>query len=188
MPKRRQTATFDVLKTTDKTDIYCINRWKSLTFALFLRLRIMSEELTAKVSNQPESQQLYSDVCHIIDDTRTRVAVYFNAEVSRTYWYIGKRIKEDVLYNRRADYGKQVVKNLSLRLTERYGKGWNYSTLQHCVRAAYTFTEDEIAYAVRTQFSWTSLRTLMSVSDPLARGRRIAHRTYSLQRREHRAH
>lgn len=148
----------------------------------------MSEELTAKVSNQPESQQLYSDVCHIIDDTRTRVAVYFNAEVSRTYWYIGKRIKEDVLYNRRADYGKQVVKNLSLRLTERYGKGWSYSTLQHCVRAAYTFTEDEIAYAVRTQFSWTSLRTLMSVSDPLARGRRIAHRTYSLQRRKHRAH
>ena len=43
------------------------------------------------------------------------------------------------------------------------------STLQHCVRAAYTFTEEEIVYAVRRQFSWTSLRTMMSISDPLAR-------------------
>ena len=118
----------------------------------------MSEELSAKVSNQPESQQLYSDVCHIIDDTRTRVAVYVKAEVSRTYWYIGKRIKEDVLYNRRADYGKQVIKNLSLRLTERYGKGWSEKTLRHCLRAAETFSEADIVSAVQRQFNWTQLK------------------------------
>ena len=114
-------------------------------------------------------KQLYSDVCQIIDETRTRVAVYVNAEVCMTNWHIGKRIKEDVLYNQRAEYGQQVVKNLSVRLTERYGKGWGYATLQHCVRAAYTFEEAEIVYAVRTQFSWTHLRSLMSISDPLAR-------------------
>ena len=118
----------------------------------------MSEELSAKVSYQPESQQLYSDVCHIIDDTRTRVAVYVNAEVSRTYWYIGKRIKEDVLYNRRADYSKQVVKNLLLRLTERYGKGWSEKTLRHCLRAAETFSEADIVSAVQRQFNWTQLK------------------------------
>ena len=121
------------------------------------------------ISALPESQNLYADVCHIIDETRTRVAVYVNAEVCMTNWQVGKRIKEDVLYNKRAEYGKQVVKNLSIRLTERYGKGWSYSTLQHCVRAAYTFTEAEIISAVRTQFSWTHLRSLMSISDPLAR-------------------
>ena len=32
-----------------------------------------------------------------------------------------------------------------------------------------TFTEDEIQYAVRTQFSWTHLRSLLSISDPLVR-------------------
>jgi hypothetical protein len=36
------------------------------------------------------------------------------------------------------------------KLTEKYGKGWGFSTLQHCVRTAYTFTEEEILYAVRT--------------------------------------
>lgn len=129
----------------------------------------MTEELIHTISTLPESQNLYADVCHIIDETRTRVAVYVNAEVCMTNWQVGKRIKEDVLYNKRAEYGKQVLKNLSARLTERYGKGWSYSTLQHCVRAAYAFTESEIVSAVRTQFSWTHLRSLMSISDPLAR-------------------
>ena len=50
-----------------------------------------------------------------------------------TNWYVGKRIKEDVLYNQRAEYGKQVVKNLSLKLVERYGTG--------CIRSAETFSE-----------------------------------------------
>ena len=122
-----------------------------------------------KVAELPESQLLYTDVCHIIDETRTRVAVYVNAEVCHTNWLIGKRIKEDILYNKRAEYGKQVVKNLSARLTERYGRGWSDRTLLHCIRAAYTFTEDEIVYAVRRQFSWTHLRSIMFLEDPLAR-------------------
>jgi hypothetical protein len=80
-----------------------------------------------------------------------------------------KSIKEDVLYNDRAEYGKQIVKKLSDKLTEQFGKGWSISKLQHCVRAAYTFTEDDILYAVRTQLTWTHLRSLMSIEDPLKR-------------------
>ncbi len=74
-----------------------------------------------------------------------------------------------MLYNKRADYGKQVVKNLSVRLVEKYGKGWGYEKLKHCVRMAYTFSEDEIGYAVRTQLTWTHLRCLISIDDPLER-------------------
>jgi predicted nuclease of restriction endonuclease-like (RecB) superfamily len=129
----------------------------------------MSEELANSISSMPESQNLYADVCHIIDETRTRVAVYVNAEVCMTNWQVGKRIKEDVLYNKRAEYGKQIVKNLSVRLTERYGKGWSEKTLRHCLRAAETFTKDDIVSAVQRQFSWTQLKSIMYISDPLAR-------------------
>ena len=129
----------------------------------------MKNEPLQKVAELPESQLLYTDVCHIIDETRTRVAVYVNAEVCHTNWLIGKRIKEDILYNKRAEYGKQVVKNLSARLTEKYGRGWSDRTLLHCIRSAYTFTEEEIVYAVRRQFSWTHLRSIMFLEDPLAR-------------------
>ncbi len=129
----------------------------------------MKSEPLQKVDQMPESQQLYTDVCHIIDETRTRVAVYVNAEVCHTNWLIGKRIKEDILYNKRAEYGKQVVKNLSQRLSERYGKGWSEKTLRHCLRAAETFSESDIVSAVQRQFSWTHLKSIMYIPDELAR-------------------
>ena len=49
----------------------------------------MAEEIVQNITCMPESQQLLADVCHIIDDTRTRVAVYVNSEVCMTNWRIG---------------------------------------------------------------------------------------------------
>lgn len=118
---------------------------------------------------EKHTPELYNDVCQIIDNTRGRLATTANAEVCLLHWNIGKRIKEDVLYNKRAEYGKEIVKKLAEKLTERYGKGWSFYKLQHCVRSAYTFTEDEIVYAVRTQLTWTHLRSLMSIEDELKR-------------------
>ena len=120
------------------------------------------------IEPQQESQ-LYNDVCQIIDGARSRIATYVNTEACLTNWYVGKRIKEDVLYNKRAEYGKQVVRNLSIKLTERYGTGWGYEKLKHCVRSAYLFSEEEIRYATRTQLNWTHLRSLMGIKDPLER-------------------
>ena len=113
--------------------------------------------------------KLYDDVCSIIEQARYRVAVYVNSEVCMMNWTIGKRIKEDVLLNKRADYGEQVIKRLANKLRIRYCGGWGYQKLQHCVRSAYTFSEEEIMYAVRTQLSWTHLRSLMAVPNALAR-------------------
>lgn len=115
------------------------------------------------------SPELYSYVCQIIDGTRFRITTTVNAEVCLMNWNIGKRIKEDVLYNQRAEYGKEIIKNLSSKLTEHYGKGWSIYKLQHCVRSAYTFSEEEIVYEVRTQLTWTHLRSLMAIEDELKR-------------------
>lgn len=112
---------------------------------------------------------LYNDVCDIIDNARGEIATYANTRICLTKWYVGKRIKEDVLFNQRAEYGKRVVRNISAKLTERYGAGWSYKQLQHCLRAAETFSRDEIIYATRIQLTWTHLKRIMYVKDPLAR-------------------
>lgn len=112
---------------------------------------------------------LYEDVCQIIDGTRGRIASYVNTEVCLTNWYVGKRIKEDVLYNQRAEYGKKVIKNLSIKLIERYGVGWSEKTLRHCLRAAETFSKENIISATRRQLTWTHLKSLMYIKDPLER-------------------
>jgi len=79
-----------------------------------------------------ENTELFNDVCHIIDQARRHVAAYVNVEACLMNWHMGKRIKEDVLYNQRAEYGKQILKNLSVKLTEKYGVGWSHKTLLHC--------------------------------------------------------
>ena len=79
--------------------------------------------------------------------------------------YIGKRIKEDVLINQRAKYGKLVVKNLSQRLIGRYGSGCSERMLRYCIHSAETFSEEEIMYATRTQLNWIHLRKVASRQD-----------------------
>ncbi len=100
-----------------------------------------------------QETQLYDDVCQIIDGARGRIATYVNTEACLTNWYVGKRIKEDVLFNQRAEYGKQVVRNLSSKLTERYGSGWSEKAMRHCLRSAETFSEEDIVTLQDPQLS-----------------------------------
>ena len=90
-------------------------------------------------------------------------ATLVNAKICLTNWHIGKRINDEILFNRRADYGQQIVRKLSQKLTERYGKGWSEKKLRHCLRSAETFSEDEIISATQKQLSWTHLKTLMYI-------------------------
>ena len=115
------------------------------------------------------ASQIYNDVCTIIDGARTRIATYLNTEVCMTNWHIGNRIKTDVLYNQRAEYGKQILKSLSAKLTERYGSGWSEKQLRHCLRIAETFSEEDIVSATRRQLTWTHLKSISYLKDPLER-------------------
>lgn len=124
----------------------------------------MAQDVDKSLENR-----LYEDICTIIDESRYRTAVFVNSEASLMNWNVGERIKEDVLFNKRAEYGERILKKLSTKLIERFGNGWGYQKLQHCVRAAYTFTKEEISYAVSIQLSWTHLRSLMYLNNPLAR-------------------
>jgi predicted nuclease of restriction endonuclease-like (RecB) superfamily len=129
----------------------------------------MKQQNSLPSSNIIGDNNLYGDVCRIIEGSRQRLATSVNAEICVMHWQIGKRIKEEILDNKRAEYGKQVLSALSIKLMQQFGKGWSIYKLQHCVRAAYTFAEDEIMYAVRTQLTWTHIRSLMSIDDKLKR-------------------
>ncbi len=85
------------------------------------------------------------------------------------YWNIGKRIREDVLKNKRADYGEQIVSALSAQLTAEYGRGFTRANLFHMIRFAEVFPDEEIVYALRRQLSWTHFRELIAIDDPLKR-------------------
>ncbi|SAK85905.1 hypothetical protein AWB79_05996 [Caballeronia hypogeia] len=105
----------------------------------------------------------------LIDGARARVAAAVNAELSLLYWQIGRRIRDDVLGGARAEYGQRVVAALARQLTAAYGRGWSEQQLRHCVRAAEVFPDETILSALRSELSWTHLKTLIYIDDPLKR-------------------
>jgi predicted nuclease of restriction endonuclease-like (RecB) superfamily len=112
---------------------------------------------------------LVDDVRRLIDSARSRVAATVNAELTLLYWQIGRRISEGVLGGARAEYGQQVLGALARQLTAAYGRGWSEKQLRHCVRAAEVFPDEGILSALRRELSWTHLKTLMYLDDPLKR-------------------
>jgi predicted nuclease of restriction endonuclease-like (RecB) superfamily len=118
---------------------------------------------------QPPESLLLAEIKQMIESSRHRVFVAVNTEIALLYWNIGKYINHFLLSDGRAEYGKQIVAELSPRLVEEYGKGWGKEHLWHCIRSSETFTEDQILYAVRRQLNWTQIRTIQYLKDDLQR-------------------
>ena len=89
--------------------------------------------------NASIKNDMYSEIRELIASARQRVAVTVNAELSLLYWKIGRRINEQILGHKRADYGKQVIQELSAKLTGEFGGGWSYRHLMFCVQFASYF-------------------------------------------------
>ena len=77
--------------------------------------------------------QLFDAISRLIEESRRQVAKAVNTAMVYTYYGVGQYIVElEQGGNERAAYGKEVLKRLSTRLTEKYGKGWSVETLTKC--------------------------------------------------------
>lgn len=119
-------------------------------------------------SNQPDSLQplvteLAGRITTIIETARKRVQSIVDHEMVRAYWDIGHEIVEDEQKGeKRAEYGKAVIQNLSLELTHRHGKGFTASNLLTMRRFYLTFP---IQHALRAELSWTHYRLLLKIEE-----------------------
>ena len=93
-----------------------------------------------------DSDKLYRDACTIIEQAQREAYRQVNEMLIKRNWLLGMRIQHDVLKDKRAEYGKQVVKNLSKSLMERYGNGFQPANIYHFI-AFYNYHPD-IFYAV----------------------------------------
>lgn len=116
-----------------------------------------------------QEKALFQEISKLISESRQKIALAVNAEISLLYWHIGFRIRQEILMNNRAEYGKQMIENLSKQLTGEYGNGWSKRHLHHCLRVAEIFPSEEIVHALRTQLSWTHIRLLAAMEDTLKR-------------------
>ncbi|NQZ05674.1 MAG: DUF1016 domain-containing protein [Algicola sp.] len=112
---------------------------------------------------------LAADIKALIQSAKQRAAVAVNAELTLLYWQVGCRVSQEVLKSERADYGKQVIARLAKSLTVQFGKGWSSQQLRHCLKFSESFAEEQIVSAVRRQLSWTHLKSLIYIDEPLKR-------------------
>ncbi len=76
---------------------------------------------------------LFKKVANLIEQARVRVATAMNVAEVYTKYQIGRYIVEEEQSGKvRAEYGKQVLKGLSERLTKRFGDGWSIESLTLC--------------------------------------------------------
>ena len=87
---------------------------------------------------------LFADIKTLIEQSKRQFAIVVNSTTTMLYWKIGNRIRTDFLQNKRAEYGQEIVKQLSANLTEQYGKGWSEKHLRHCLHFAETFSDIQI--------------------------------------------
>jgi len=85
-----------------------------------------------KIANTKRIEALFERIAELIEQSRQFVANAVNVTEVKTRYEVGRYIFEDEQQGERASYGKQILQNLSARLTERFGNDWSYDTLKRC--------------------------------------------------------
>lgn len=118
----------------------------------------------------PESSApLLHELQSLILDARIKAASAVNAGLTLLYWRIGRRIHQDILLQRRAEYGAELVPTLARRLEADFGTGFGEKNLRRMIQFAEAFPEEEIVVALLRQLSWTHFLALIPLKDPLQR-------------------
>lgn len=75
---------------------------------------------------------LFDRVVSILEQARGNVVRAVNSNMVMAYWLIGREIVQELQGGEeRAEYGKQVIEDLSKRLNEKYDKGFSISNLRY---------------------------------------------------------
>jgi predicted nuclease of restriction endonuclease-like (RecB) superfamily len=73
------------------------------------------------------------------------------------------------LQGERATYGDALVASIAQQLSADFGRGFSAKNLRHMLRFAQAFGDEQIVYSLSRQLSWTHLRTLIYLDDPVKR-------------------
>ena len=71
---------------------------------------------------QSLEQTLFNELSQLIEQSKNFVIVQAKSVMTILFWNVDKRINDNILQNKRADYGKRIMSTVSTQLTEKYGK------------------------------------------------------------------
>ncbi len=120
--------------------------------------------------------ELIGKISKLVIEARAAVVRVINTKIVNTYWTIGKYIVEYEQEGKvRADYGSELMKNVSKELSARLGKGFSRSNLQNMRLFYLMYKKSQTPsgklswQTVSAELSWSHYCLLLSISDKLAR-------------------
>ena len=110
-------------------------------------------------------EALFDRVATILEQARANVVRAVNSNMVLAYWLIGREIVQGIQGGgKRAAYGKQVLAELSRRLTERYGSGFSVANLKNFRQFHQTYQGrlEGICYPLGIEFERSGLPAAIS--------------------------
>jgi len=126
------------------------------------------EKLSTSLRVSPDSQPLYAELRALIASSRQRLAGAVNAELTRLYWAVGKRLRTEVLGDTRASYGTQLLEQLGQQLAQEFGRGFESRNLRRMVKFAEAFPDSAILSTLSTKLSWSHIVAIVALKNPQA--------------------
>jgi len=102
------------------------------------------KDIASKNSNSDELvvEQLFTKASNHIDNARKKIQNSIDYEMLNAYWCIGRDIvEEEQKGQQRAEYGKKILKKLSIRLQAHYKRGFSVDTLEKARKFYVIFQE-----------------------------------------------
>ena len=123
----------------------------------------------AKTYNKTISGDLIGDIRSLIKTARHNIAITVNTGLTILYWQIGSRIRQDILKEKRAEYGKEIVVTVSRQLVSEFGEGFTDKNLRRMIQFAEAFPDMEIVVTLSRQLSWSHFVGILPIKDDLQR-------------------
>ena len=86
-------------------------------------------EIQNLMKQEELQNSLFNDACVIIEQAKTIAYKSVDEILIKRNWLLGMRIQHEVLKDKRAEYGEQVIKKLAKDLSEKYGSGYSRNNL-----------------------------------------------------------
>ena len=112
---------------------------------------------------------LISAISLLIEQSQNHIATQANSALTHLFWQIGKRINDEILQNKRADYGKQIVVTVSRQIETKYGRSFSDRNLRRMMQFATVFNDFKIVTPLATQLSWSHFIELFPLKTDEAR-------------------
>ena len=101
------------------------------------------------------NDNIYQEIKELLYSAKNRVYQTINTTMTQTYFQIGKRIVEEEQGGEiRAEYGKSLLKLLSVQLINEFGKGFSVDNLENMRRFYLAFQKSETV-SRKFELSWS---------------------------------